>query len=252
MKKKGRFVGAAAIALFALAGPATAHVTVQPSEALAESFSAFVVRVPNERDNASTTKVQVQLPPLAFVSFQDVPGWERQVKNGKFDEPIEAFGEELTEGVVSVTWTGGEVQPGEFTEFPFSAAMPAGENELEFPAIQTYDNGEVVRWTGPADAESPAAHLSTVELGDFAGEEAGQLGALHEVVHEVEELRTEVGQLAAASEDEPTTPAPSPADDDDAEDDDEESSTGVLLGGIGIGLGALALLVALFRGRSKT
>ena len=56
----------------ALAVPASAHVTVQPNEAVAESFSKFVVRVPNEQDDASTVKVQVELPPLAFTSFQDV------------------------------------------------------------------------------------------------------------------------------------------------------------------------------------
>src|SRR5687767_6436424 len=115
MKKKLVLIGAVA-GLFALMAPAKAHVTVQPSEAVAESFSAFVVRVPNEQENASTIKVQVEFPPLAFTSFKDVPGWERKVKTGKFDEPIEAFGEELTEGVTSVTWSGGEVEPGEFIE----------------------------------------------------------------------------------------------------------------------------------------
>ena len=67
----------AALAVLALAGPAAAHVTVQPPEAVPGSFARFVVRVPNERDDASTVKVEVRFPPLAFVSFQDTPGWER-------------------------------------------------------------------------------------------------------------------------------------------------------------------------------
>src|SRR5919106_6948518 len=96
---------------FVIADPAFAHVTVQPNEAVAGSFARFVVRVPNERDDASTIKIELQLPPLAFVSFQDVPGWERSVEMVTLDEPIEAFGEELTEVVGTVTWEGGAIEP---------------------------------------------------------------------------------------------------------------------------------------------
>ena len=113
--------------------PAWAHVTVQPAEALAESFSKFVVHVPNERDDASTTKVEVKFPPLAFVGFADVEGWKRRVKMRKLDEPLEAFGESLNEVVGTVTWSGGAVEPGEFVELPFSAALPAGETHSSFP-----------------------------------------------------------------------------------------------------------------------
>ena len=223
----------------ALAVPASAHVTVQPNEAIAESFSKFVVRVPNERDDASTIKVQVELPPLAFTSFQDVAGWERKVKMVEFDEPLEAFGSEITEGVGTVTWSGGEIQPGEFAEFPFSAAMPAGEEALEFPAIQTYEGGEVVEWTGPEDADEPAAVVSTVEFGDIAEEGAGQLEVLHEVVHEIEELNETVAGLEEGSAgDEPQAAT--------GEEEDGDSDTlPLILGALGAALGAIALIVAL-------
>jgi uncharacterized protein YcnI len=245
MKKWLTGIAVSALASVFIAGPALAHVTIQPNEAIASSFSRFVVRVPNERDNASTTKVQVQFPPLAFVGFEDAPGWNRDVKMKKLDEPIEAFGEQLNEAVGTVTWSGGEIQPGEFAEFGFSAAMPEGEQDLVFKAIQTYSNGEVVRWTGPEDAETPAPHLNTVELGDIAEEGAGQLEVLHEVVHEMEELSTKVDQLEAqaGSGDQ----ASSSEDEGGSED---SSNTGVILGSIGIGLAAIALIVALLRGRS--
>ncbi|HET7481888.1 MAG TPA: YcnI family protein, partial [Actinomycetota bacterium] len=110
--------------LVAMAIPAVAHVTIQPNEAISGSFSRFVVRVPTERDDASTTKVELQLPPLAFVSFQPKDGWTRKTTTVKFDEPLEAFGQKITEGVGTVTWSGGKIGPGEFDEFGFSAAMP--------------------------------------------------------------------------------------------------------------------------------
>src|SRR5688572_14243221 len=133
-------VTVAALSAVLSATPVWAHVTIQPNEAIAGGFSTFFIQVPNERDDASTTKVEVEFPPVfASVSFMDVEGWDREVEMVEFDEPIEAFGEEITEGVGTVTFSGGEVEPGEFVRFPFSVGpVPAGE--LEFKALQTYDS----------------------------------------------------------------------------------------------------------------
>jgi uncharacterized protein len=150
---------------------ASAHVTVNPDEAAADSFARFAVRVPTERPNASTTKVTVRLPNgLFFVSFQPKPGWKRTVTTEKLDPPVELFGEMQTERIATVTWEGGKIAPGEFDEFGFSAKVPdAPGTTLAFPALQTYSNGEVVRWIGAPDSETPA---SRVTLGAKEAEEA--------------------------------------------------------------------------------
>ena len=212
-------LAAAGVAVFA--APALAHVTVQPNEAIVGSFSRFVVRVPNEQDDASTTEVTVELPPLAFVSFEPKEGWKRTEETVEFDEPIEVFGEEVTEGVGSVTWSGGEIAPGEFDEFGFSARMPDGEDSLTFPAEQTYSSGEVVEWTGPPDAEEPAATLNVFDIGAEEGQE--QIGVL-----------AELAQGGAV------------APDDEAADDDDggSDSLGLILGGIGTVLGLVAIVMA--------
>ena len=210
----------AILMLFVFVLPAMAHVTVQPNEALVGAFSRFVVRVPNERDDAATTKVTVELPPLAFVSFEPKQGWKRTEKMVKFDEPIEAFGEEITEGVGSVTWSGGSIGVGEFDEFGFSARMPDGEETLTFPAIQTYSSGEVVEWTGAPDSEEPAAQVNVYDIGAAEGE--GQLAVLAE--------------LAAAG------PHEMPESEDDEEDD---GNLGIILGGAALALSVIALLMSL-------
>ena len=210
----------AAVGVVVFAAPALAHVTVQPNEAIVGSFSRFVVRVPNERDDASTTKVTVELPPLAFVSFEPKDGWKRTQETVEFDEPLDVFGEEVTEGVGSVTWSGGEVAPGEFQEFGFSARMPDGEETLTFNAIQTYSSGEVVEWTDAPDSESPAAQVNVFDIG--AGEGEGQLAVL--------------AKVAQGGGDDA---------DDDAEDDDEGSDgLGLILGGLGTALGLVAIIMA--------
>lgn len=219
---KRAFVGAlVAGALIVTAGPGLAHVTVQPNEALAGSFSRFVVRVPNERPDASTVEVQVNFPPIAFVSFEPKEGWQRRAKNVKLEEPIDAFGQEITESVGSVTWSGGRIGPGEFDEFGFSARMPEEEGPIVFEAVQTYDSGEVVRWVGEADSEAPAAQVMVYDLGLEEGQ--GQLGALAELQEQVSADGAEAG--------------PGQAEEEPAAGDDDS--------GLGLWLAAAALLVSL-------
>jgi periplasmic copper chaperone A len=161
----------ALVGVLALAAPtaAGAHVTLQPSEAAAEDFVVFDVRVPNERDDAATTKVDVQFPPgFAFASYEPVPGWLVQMQTEKLDKPLTSHGEKITEQVARVTWTAeGEkagIQPGQFLDFPISVQIPgeAGET-LTFKALQTYENGEVVRWIGAPDSDDPAPQVMVTE-----------------------------------------------------------------------------------------
>ncbi|HEX7279061.1 MAG TPA: YcnI family protein [Solirubrobacterales bacterium] len=156
---------------FALMAPASAgaHVTLQPSEAAAGDFTVLDVRVPNERDDSATTKVDVQFPPgFIFASYQPVPGWSVNVKMEKLAKPITSHGEEITEQVAQMTWTadstGSAIQPGQFLDFPISVQIPgkAGDT-LTFKALQTYDDGEVVRWIGAPDADEPAPQVTVTE-----------------------------------------------------------------------------------------
>lgn len=209
----------------AFAAPAAAHVTVQPSEAISGTFSRFVVRVPNERPDADTTKVVVKMPPLTFVSFEPRDGWKRKVKMVELEEPIEAFGQEITEAVGKVTWKGGRIGPGEFLEFGFSARMPDGEETLTFEALQTYSGGEVVKWTGAPDSETPAASLTTYDLGLEEGQ--GQLAALAEL------------RGGGAPDDDAA---------DDDEDEEEGTGTATVLSGAALLFAVIALVLAMRRG----
>jgi uncharacterized protein YcnI len=153
-----------AAAALALPAAASAHVTLQPSTAPADGFARLDVRVPNERDDSATTKVDVQLPSgFAFVSYEPRPGWTVTVKRAKLDEPIKTDeGFEIDEAVSQITWTGhgraGRIGPGEFVDFGLSVRMPKGQpgDKLTFKALQTYDDGQIVRWIGPEDADEPA------------------------------------------------------------------------------------------------
>ncbi|HET6855734.1 MAG TPA: YcnI family protein [Streptomyces sp.] len=167
-------VGAvAASTVVLLAGPAFAHVGVQPVGAAEKGGYATVnVKVPNERDNASTNKLEVSFPtdhPLSSVMPQPVPGWTVKVEKTKLDKPLKVHGREITEAVSKVTWTGGKIAPGQFQQFPLSLGqLPEDADQLVLKAIQTYDNKEVVRWIeepkeGQEEPKSPAPVLKLTE-----------------------------------------------------------------------------------------
>lgn len=204
---------------------AEAHVTVDPGTAAAGSFARFDIRVPTER-GVDTTEVTVQLPDgLFFVSFQPKPGWTRTVEMEQLAQPVEIFGDEITERVASVTWSGGRIAPGEFDEFGMSARMPeeAGA-ELVFPALQTYAGGEVVRWIGPPDADEPAPRVE-VTTAEGAG-----------------------APVTTASEDEP---ADTEATTESTEGEGRANlALGFAIGGFAVGAVALGLVLSGRAGRS--
>ncbi|MET8560691.1 YcnI family protein [Streptomyces flaveolus] len=172
--KASRLAAAAAVAgtaVLVLSAPAFAHVSVQPEGPAAKGGYAVVdFKVPNERDNASTTKVEVNFPadhPIASVMTEAIPGWKIDVTKSKLAKPLALHGEKIDEAVTKVTWTadGKGIEPGYFQKFPLSlGALPENTDQLVFKAIQTYSNKEVVRWIevpqeGQDEPENPAPVL---------------------------------------------------------------------------------------------
>src|SRR6478752_1694737 len=64
-----------ALAFFALAGPASAHVTVIPDVARPGDTPTLTFRVPNERADAATTELQLYLPNGIPAQIAPHQGW---------------------------------------------------------------------------------------------------------------------------------------------------------------------------------
>jgi uncharacterized protein YcnI len=147
----------------AVAGTSWAHVVVTPEEVVAEEYATLTVTVPTEKD-MPTTEVRVEVPEGFTVSgVQPVPGWEYEF-------------EEDGGLITSVSWSGGEIGPREFQQFLLSAQAPEEPGEYSWRAFQTYEDGSVVEWTGPPDAEEPASVIvvgSTGGAKGHGGDEAG-------------------------------------------------------------------------------
>lgn len=181
MSRTTRAIAAiAAITALAIPAAAQAHVTVNPREATAGAFTKLDVRVPNEQSNASTVKLQLQLPDgFAAASYEPRADWRVKVTRARLATPVQTDDGPITEGVKEITWTGsghglGRIGPEQFMEFPLSVQIPenAGGKTLVFKAIQTYSNGDVVRWIGTADSDHPAPRLTVAAASAGSGSAA--------------------------------------------------------------------------------
>ena len=156
-------------ALVLLAVPAFAHITVTPGSVTAGSAAVLTLHVPNEEAKADTVSVDVQIPtdhPIAQLLAKPVPGWTVTVKYITLAKPLVTDDGTFSQAVSEVIWSGGTITPGQFQDFSVSAdPVPDGVSRLVFKAIQTYSNGDVVRWIdipepGQPSPDHPAAVLT--------------------------------------------------------------------------------------------
>jgi uncharacterized protein len=227
-------VAAGALLVPAAAG---AHVSVHPNAIPAGANATLDIRVPNEMDNATTTKLQVKFPDgFIGVSTQPPPGWTAKVQTSKLAKPVQTDDGPIDTQVSEVDWTassGAGIKPGEFANFPISVAMPGKAGDvLSFKALQTYSNGQVVRWIGAPDSDSPAPTIDVTAKGgvlqDVAGSEAGP-GPL---------------PSTAATGSKAATPAATRTVVEKQSSDDTLAIIALIVGILGLAAGAAGLVVA--------
>jgi uncharacterized protein YcnI len=229
-------IGAALTVLLVGAASASAHVTVNSTNAVQGGYSVLTFRVPTESDTASTIKLTVSLPtnhPLASVSVQPHPGWAFTVTKSKLNPPITTDDGPVTEAVSQIEWTATSpangIKPGEFDQFNISVGPLPNTDRLTFPALQTYSDGTVVKWIevpAPGSTAEPDHPAPTLQL-------------------------TPAGRSAATNSASPSPQATAtqtaPPDTDSSGGSNGAAATGIVLGGLGIILGAAALTTALLR-----
>ncbi|NUS73895.1 MAG: YcnI family protein [Corynebacteriales bacterium] len=211
---------AAAVLLFA--APASAHVTVNPDEAPKGGYAKLTFRVPNEEDDASTNKLEVVFDdkaPIVSARTKPMPGWTAEIKKRPLDAPVQVHGTDVTEAIESITWTaapGSEIKPGEFGEFDISVGpLPENTDKVVFKALQSYTNGETVRWIeeavgGSEEPEKPAPVLTLTKA---------------ESDHHGNSAATEDHEETATSD-----------------DGKKWGIAGLIVGGLGLAVGAFALV----------
>jgi uncharacterized protein YcnI len=216
---------AAGLALVALAGsPAAAHVTGTPSTTAAGASTVVTFSVGHGCEGSPTTKLEIQVPEqVTSVTPTRNPLYELEKNIEQLDEPItDAHGNEVTERVSSISYTADTPLPeGQRDTFELSFQIPEDvEGEvLAFPTVQTCEQGRT-GWTQLPEEGQDAAELDTpapyFEVTAAEGDAHG---------HEAEES-DDAAAIEAAVEEASTTPV---------------GWAGLVLGGLGLLVGALAL-----------
>ncbi len=167
-------LAAAAAATLCVPASAGAHAVVSATQPQGKSLTgarqAYVLRVPNEEEKTSTYQVTLFVPPAVqpSIAVMKKPGWRISMKRSDA-------------GTTKITWrartAGAAIDPHFYDEFPIRWQNPATPQRTCFWVYQTYgtrvhNSGtgrsdwskvETVKWSGPANSETPASCVTFTE-----------------------------------------------------------------------------------------
>jgi len=167
MKKSILVAAFATVAAFLT--PASAHVMFDNGMSSWGSYYKGVLRVPHGCDGAATTGLSVEIPEgVISVKPKIMAGWTVKTTIGKYAHSYMIHGKPVTEGVKTITWSGGKVADDRFEEFAFLAKLPDDKEimRIYFPVTQTC-GATVVKWNEiakPGDTKEPKNPAPYVDL----------------------------------------------------------------------------------------
>jgi uncharacterized protein YcnI len=219
----------AGLAALVLAPAASAHITASPSK-IPAGFTYTQFSVPHGCDGSSTVRISIRIPEgVAEVKPEVAPGWDISTKTGALPAPVSVFGEEVSEGVTEVSWSGGPLPDSELQRFglSFFASEDLAGQTVYWPIVQQCEEG-TTRWIEipVAGEEEPPEPAPGITFLASAEEEGGGGEAAEET-----DTGTAVEATAATSGD----------------DGSGRADAALALGGLGLAAGLAALVVALFR-----
>lgn len=222
LARLGAATGAGLLLIAVAATPASAHVTITPTDTAAGAYTVLTFSVGHGCEGSATTALDIQIPEeILSVTPTLLSGWEVEKRMVTLDEPVEdAHGNSVTARVGQVVYTADRPLPdGYRAAMELSLRLPETPGEtLTFPVVQSCEQGENP-WTevpaegqDPDDLEFPAP---TVTITEATGEGHG-----------------------AASEAETVTPDAGPSDDDG----NTLGVAGLVVGAVGVLVGGTALV----------
>ena len=182
----GRFIFASSIAFGALslaAVSALAHVSLETREARAGTSYKAVLKVPHGCDGTATLKVRAQIPD-GVIAVKPMPkaGWQIETVRAPYGRSYPYFhGQQLSEGVKEIVWSGGKLPDDHYDEFVFAGylARELEPGPLYFPVTQECEKGEW-RWVDvPAKGQDPHALKAPAPALVILAQQAGGSGHGH-------------------------------------------------------------------------
>jgi uncharacterized protein YcnI len=139
--------------LFLFGTLASAHVSVTPKTSATGAWETYTVKVPVEK-NTATTKFTLKMPAgVDFMSYQPVVGWNLLTQKDEKGKVKSITFEAVGEGIL----------PGQFQQFAFVAKNPDHAGDAAWDAYQYYKDGTIVEWTGSEKEKTPHAVTNIVK-----------------------------------------------------------------------------------------
>ncbi|ACP22070.1 hypothetical protein NGR_b06120 (plasmid) [Sinorhizobium fredii NGR234] len=142
-------ISAAALTVLG-ATAASAHSTLEVTDAHVGSSYKAVIRVPHGCEGKPTIAVRVQVPE-GMIAAKPMPktGWTLEKIKGPYEKSYDYFGTPMKEGVKEIVWKGGSLADDEYDEFVFRAfltdSLPVGKT-IYVPVVQECPEGAAERW----------------------------------------------------------------------------------------------------------
>lgn len=144
-----------------LASAASAHAVLERKEASPNAAYRGVVQIMHGCDGKPTTRVSVSIPEgVTGAKPMPKPGWTIATTRSAYSKPYPSFHGTVSEGVTTITWSGGSLPDDQVDEFTFFArvsdAFEPGAT-IHFPVEQDCSEGGY-RWSEvPAQGQDPRA-----------------------------------------------------------------------------------------------
>lgn len=160
-----------------ITGGASAHITLETTEAHVGGSYKAVFRVGHGCEGKPTTLVKLQIPE-GVISAKPMPkpGWTIEKVRGHYAKTYTYFDSQVSEGVREISWKGGSLADDEYDEFVvrvyLTTDLPIGKM-LFFPVVQECADGAAERWIEIAPEGKSADELEYPAPGIKLLEKAG-------------------------------------------------------------------------------
>lgn len=156
----------AATALVLWAATVSAHVSLEPTAALAGSTYKATLRITHGCSGSATTLIRVFVPDgMRGARPIPKPGWTLSAPKVALAVPYDNHGRRVTEAVREISWRGGPLPDAWADEFAFVGQLPIQPGRLAFKVLQECESGrnEWFEIAAP-DASAPARPAPMLEV----------------------------------------------------------------------------------------
>jgi len=172
---------------------ASAAVAPEPAAVAPGNVVTIGFQVVNDRAPHATTRVEIDFPIHPAIVNADavpVPGWTVRMDRRPLAHPVPTPDGPAGDAVRRLVWTGGPLTGANLVRFTIDAGpIPSSVGTIGFTAVQTYDDGVVVRWHDDPSKQSASHPAPYLDVSRFAATRPAAAAAPLDAAFNLDEKR---------------------------------------------------------------